>query len=498
MADKEFSLDPHFFDRPADLPLLEDIKWLLKQWLETHGLTSASAQALVARFPTYFVYALNQEWRRNAKAYGPLREALATPFAKASEREWAWTTYTALLQRRVSESIFEEPFSLQQIYVPLHAYYLEDKPQSGMDAEDTLVRHSHRQRVVVSLDQELEQWLNRADSRDTIRVLSGGPGSGKSSFARILADRTAQEGKIRVLYVPLHLIDSTKDLVDEIGRFVRDEGVLIHNPLDPESPEPNLLIIFDGLDELASQGKAAAETAGAFIREVERTVERRNLQSLRLRVLISGRELIVQENESEFRRSRQILNLLPYYVGEAERREYHDPDVLLQTDLRQRWWKNYGALTGRQYESLPADLARDALAEITAQPLLNYLVALSFNRGKLDFSQNVNLNEIYADLVAAVHERGYEKKRPYAQIRHISLDNFTRVLEEIGLAAWHGDGRTTTVGEIEEHCRTSGVVGLLDAFQQGAKAGVTRLLTAFFFRQYGQRPTGDPIYSCPE
>jgi hypothetical protein len=129
-------------------------------------------------------------------------------------------------------------------------------------------------------------------------------------------------------------------------------------------------------------------------------------------------------------------------------------------------WKNYGALTGRQYESLPADLARDDLAEITAQPLLNYLVALSFNRDKLDFSQNVNLNEIYADLVAAVHERGYEKKRPYAQIRHMSLDNFTRVLEEIGLAAWHGDGRTTTVGEVEEHCRTSGVVGLLDAFQR--------------------------------
>ena len=47
-----------------------------------------------------------------------------------------------------------------------------------------------------------------------------------------------------------------------------------------------------------------------------------------------------------------------------------------------------------------------------------------------------------------MHERGYEKHRPYGPIRHMTLDNFTRVLEEIGLAAWHGDGRTTTVREI--------------------------------------------------
>ena len=76
----------------------------------------------------------------------------------------------------------------------------------------------------------------------------------------------------------------------------------------------------------------------------------------------------------------------------------------------------------------------------------------------------------------------------------MTLDNFTRVLEEVGLAAWHGDGRTTTVREIEDHCRASGVGGLLDTFQEGAKAGVTRLLAAFFFRQYSQRSSGDPTF----
>jgi hypothetical protein len=64
-------------------------------------------------------YALNEEWRGNAKSYGPLVEALDTPFAKATEREWAWTNYESLLQRRTNENVFDEPFSLAQIFIPL-------------------------------------------------------------------------------------------------------------------------------------------------------------------------------------------------------------------------------------------------------------------------------------------------------------------------------------------------------------------------------------------
>jgi len=452
IASSDVQIDHKFLDRPSDLPLVHDIQTLLQQWLEGHDISQPTAKAIAERFPSYFVYALNQEWRRNAKSYAPLLGAMDTPFTKAGEREWAWAAYTALLQRRIQEGIFGEPFSLSQIFVPLNVYYLEDPARK--DSIDEMGRTDRRgRRVVVSLQQELEHWLQKANREDTIRVISGGPGSGKSSFARMFAAGIAQGQKVKVLFVPLHLIDASKDLVDEVGRFVRDEGVLSQNPLDPESPEPNLLIIFDGLDELASQGKAAAETARAFVREVERTAEKRNLQSLKLRVLISGRELVVQENESEFRRARQILTLLPYFVPqprEDERHlgrdgeEYLDPQKLLKADLRQQWWKNYGALTGKGYKGLPEELSRPDLDEITAQPLLNYLVALSFSRDNLDFTKDINLNSIYADLLAAVHERGYEKRRRYGPIRQMSPGDFSRVLEEIGLAAWHGDGRTTT------------------------------------------------------
>jgi len=500
----DVSIDQKFLDRPGDLAIIDNFKTLLSSWLKGLGIEEPAADAIAGRLPTYFVYALNQEWRRNSKSYVPLLDALNTPFTKAGDREWAWVQYSALLERRIQEPVFDEPFSLSQIFVPLNAYSKE-RPRKELDVDALRDQRQQHRHVVIDLQEELAKWVDGADPQDAIRVISGGPGSGKSSFARVFASSIAQShSKIKALFVPLHLIDASKDLVEEVGRFVREEGVLLSNPLDPESPEPNLLVILDGLDELASQGKAAADIARGFVREVEKTVERRNHQVVRLRVLLSGRELVVQENESEFRRPRQILNLLPYFAPlSAEYKndvvvydgmEYQDPAKLLQRDARQEWWKNYGELTGKSFLGLPKELNRDDLTEITAQPLLNYLVALSFTRDKLDFSKDINLNSIYADLVTAVHERGYEKGRAFGPIRHMTLDQFSRVLEEIGLAAWHGDGRTTTVREIEEHCKASGVGSMLDDFQEGAKAGVTRLLAAFFFRQYGQRTSGDPTF----
>jgi len=128
------------------------------------------------------------------------------------------------------------------------------------------------------------------------------------------------------------------------------------------------------------------------------------------------------------------------------------------------------------------------LVEITAQPLLNYLVALSIEGGKLKFSEQTNLNEIYGDLLEAVYERRYEKQG-HRVIEGIEKHEFIGILEEIALACWHGVGRTTTVAEIEVHCDNSGFRDILnrfqDSFKEDSKSSVIRLLTAFYFRESG-------------
>ncbi len=199
--------------------------------------------------------------------------------------------------------------------------------------------------------------------------------------------------------------------------------------------------------------------------------------------MISGRELVVQSNSSEFRQPEEILHILPYFLTkyETKNRNYIDSENLLAQDQRQLWWQNYGKAKGDHYSGLPSELNQGNLTEITAQPLLNYLVALSFGRGEVNFSQDSNLNTIYADLLKAVYKRGWTGYQ-HPSIQGIQERDFVRILEEIALASWHGDGRTTTVINIESHCDNSGLKRLLENFQEGAKLGVTRLLTAFYFR----------------
>jgi hypothetical protein len=93
----EVYIDRKLLDRPAELPLLKEIQSILLKWLEGLDMSNPSAKAIVDRLPSYFVYALNQEWRKNAKSYRPIIEALDTPFVKAGDREWAWIAYSALL-----------------------------------------------------------------------------------------------------------------------------------------------------------------------------------------------------------------------------------------------------------------------------------------------------------------------------------------------------------------------------------------------------------------
>ena len=499
----ELVIDEVFFKKPGELPVLQQIALPFKQWLLNVGLTEAQAKSISDRLPVYFVYALSDEWRARRDDYKLLTEALETPFTKATEREHSWARYSAMLQKQIEEPMFYEAFSLRQVYVPLRAFY-ERKAgnERGKPVAEGVTQRAARERVVIDLEKELKAWLSKTDSQDAVRVISGGPGSGKSSFAKMFAAQQSAQMERRVLFVPLHRFEPTDDLIDAVKEFVSYDGFLSHNPLDPKEGESRLLLIFDGLDELSMQGKVAAEVAQRFVQEVQRKVESFNAREPRLKVLISGRELAVQANVDGFRKPQQVLHILPYYLGESAGNElvknqevkYVDEHNLLAQDQRQLWWAAYGKASGREYGGMPDVLERDELVEITSQPLLNYLVALSFVRGALDFATESSLNVIYDDLLKAVYQRVWGEHQ-HPAVTGITEEQFFRILEEIAVAAWHGDGRTTTVREVEAHCINSGLNPLLEKFKEGAKEGVARLLMAFYFRKSGNREaTGDETF----
>lgn len=240
------------------------------------------------------------------------------------------------------------------------------------------------------------------------------------------------------------------------------------------------------------QGKVGAEVAQQFVKNLKGKVDRINHQKLHLQVLLSGRDVAVPLNSLK---DGQVLHILPYYVDQAEQDEYEDPKTLLQEDLRNQWWQNYGAVSGREFAAMPQELSRDNLSEITAQPLLNYLMALSYVRGNLTISETTNLNQIYADLLGGIYDRGWESSQRPALEGVSSSEDFSRVLEEVALAVWHGNGRTTTVATITQYCEQSGLQSLLPSLQAGTETtGVMQLLLAFYFRQSGSIPQGEKTF----
>ncbi len=489
-------ISDRFFTYPKDLPLITEVKTGFLHWLKPLIENEKEAASISNRFPEYFVYALTEEWQNNKEDYLILIEQLDTPFTQANKREQGWYRYRAWLQQQIQEPVFWEAFSLKQIYIPLRAYY-EDKNSSCASlsrkhqTDEILLREKEKKRIVSKLSNFLETWVKEADKNDAIRLLTGGPGSGKSSFTKMFAASLAEENEIPVLYIPLHRFNLSDDLIKAVEEFVQFDGFLAENPLDPNNSELRLLIIFDGLDELSKQGKIAEEVAREFVEEVRDKVRDFNIYKTRLQVLISGREVVIQAHHSKFRQDKQLLSLCPYFVSEEdkEKHNYIDPENLLDKDQRDDWWKRYGERKGKDYQGLPDVLKRDNLKEITAQPLLNYLIALSYGREHITFTEETNLNEIYQDLLAAVYERGYEQQG-HSIIEGIKQEEFIAILEEIALACWHGDVRTTTVKEIETHCNRSGLQELLirfqDCFQSDSRASITRLLAAFYFRESGQ------------
>lgn len=491
LENEDFFIGIDFFKTPGKLQLIEKTKPFLTEFLTLFGFEENQVSNILDRLPNYFTFSLVNEWRKNYKYYHELKSALQTPFDDAEKRETEWAYYSKWLIKQADSPVFSETFGLRQIYIPLRAYYKKrEKPIQGeLTFDDTIIKRDDYRKIVVDIESELLNWIEKGNKNDAIRVVRGGPGSGKSSFFKMLAAQLALLNK-KVLFIPLHRFEIRDDLTSAVQNFIKYDNFFTLDPFE----EDRLIILFDGLDELTMQGSLLADVANQFLREVEKKVDNYNNRKLKVQILISGRDVIVQQNENELRKEGQILSILPYHIEEGDMSDYIDTESLLKIDQRSLWWNKYGQLKRKAYDGLPKELRNGDLDEITSQPLLNYLVALSFERGKINFSENPNLNTIYNDLLEAVYYRNYSEGKTFHSVKHFLLPGFVRMLEEIAVASWHGNGRTTTVAEIELHFKDSGIQKLLDEFIKDAEKGVVSLLAAFYFRQAGQNVSGSQTF----
>jgi uncharacterized protein YjbI with pentapeptide repeats len=487
LAEDALFIDNEFCQHFDQHSLTKILQNCFTDWLVANQVKAESITEISKSFNAYFIFNLHQEAKTNTATYQPIEWRIKQLNEKAGETEKAWLKYGLLLQEQVDEALFGvEDFSLRQIYIPLRAYLVREKKNQPKNQE------KEYERVVMDLPLAIRDWLQQEDKRDGLRIICGGPGCGKSSFTKMLAAELAERGD-RVLWIPLHLLDPTKDLVKGLDELIANDfdNRYPPNPLKKEQFQQHLLVILDGLDELAMQ---ATEVAQQFLQQVKKDLQLFNQSSLRVQVLVSGRELVVQ-HLGEAKDSQQILHLLPYWLSEEDLKKdnYVDDQALLEIDQRQDWWRRYGELKQKNYLGLPEKLAKIAtLQEITAQPLLNYLVVLSYEAGELDFSQEININQIYDDLLNQIYKRDWELKRPHPTIADIDKEDFVKVMGNIAIACWHNKSRTTTLSNVQDFYidNDSDNRAILEQFKMPEKQRLTNLMTAFYFRKKGFKEKG--------
>ncbi len=497
--EKEITIGKNFFTHPETLLDVIDIKTTLHQWVQYYGLTRSQADNISDRLSSYFIFALNDEWHKRSQDYQEIKAYFDTPFSDAAQRENSLFYYKKWLQQDTDKPVFDETFSLRQIYIPLRAYY-QKKVSNRSNYEPEAEKY---EKTVVELEEHLLAWINRNDKNDGLKIISGDPGSGKSSCVKILAAKLAETSNIPLFLIPLHRFKVKDDLIEAFDNYISEQQFFSENFSFKDYAHQKVLIIFDGLDELMMQGKMGEKVARSFIDEVQRKIKELNYETMRLQVIISGRPASISINEDNLRNKEQILYLLPYFVLENNRNKYNDPQDLLQEDRRNNWWRRYGELKGLDYTELPDELSLDNLTEITKQPLLNYLISLSYERSKnpdipksekIEFSNDTSLNAIYHDLLSSVYNRRWDSSGRHLILQDVRKSDFYRILEEIALVAWYGNGRTTTVGELETHCQQNGLERVLNDFKKGAEFGTTNLILTFFFRHSGHGRDRDQTF----
>jgi adenylate kinase family enzyme len=309
---------PHtLFQNPGAVPLVAVVREQFASWLRLLDLDDAEAKSLSNRLPNYLAFAFHEEWRFRRDHYQPVFEHYEGPFTAAAQMAWDWERNRLMLIRQFDEPVFEETFSLREVYVPLRAHWREEAKVRKPRPDDRI--------HIVDLREAIEDWLKPAEHDDAIRVVSGGPGSGKSSFAKKLAADLCETSQMRVLFFPLQRFPTDKPLQEAMRIWLVDSGSFAESPIRQAnfaSKVNQLLLIFDGLDELTKPGDLADKMTREFVQEVRANLGVWNAQERRVLVLITGRTIVAQQHRHGLGLGEaQSLAVLPYLLEEGDREE---------------------------------------------------------------------------------------------------------------------------------------------------------------------------------
>lgn len=444
-----------FFDTPTSAKPYELLR---DKYLENRKYYRLSLREkeedLKYRFDSAFRAAVWELWSSNTKAFVDLANKLNSPTAKSADFERQWISYRQSLINDFNVSpVFGQSntgVSLSQLYVPLRCTWTEQLEEE-IAAESTSFGGSgilvERNTHLSLLSDEIEKWVDNTNPDDWLRLIGGGPGSGKSTSLRAIAAKVAQREDLRPLFIPLQRINLKYELREAINRyFINTSGSPFETaPLERKNIEtgPRILLILDGLDEIARPGENADQIARDLIEWIQELYrEIKGTTDLLHKIIISGRMPSFQAARNRYGKLNETALEVLGFVPSDTYPKFFGTNVIIhrkdihETDDREAWWKLYSAAFNKDNE-IPIGLKDQRLEELTNEPLLCYLLALSGYLEENTEQVADNRNYIYEKIMDNVWKRPWGGGRAGTGKLIENKEEFYKLFETMALAAWH-------------------------------------------------------------
>ena len=311
---------------------------------------------------------------------------------------------------RPTELVFNESFSLREIYVPLCAQPLTRDGEPDLDQPPV----------------DLANWVRDQLSQESADVIliQAGFGRGKTSFCRMFANWVRQQEYPRWTPILLTLQDLSW-AGDNLEAFLQQAmpPQLCDDSNWLTQPHSRFLFILDGFSELHLD---EAHSLEQFFQQVGRFQEgSASHPQMGHRVILTGRSLMIQN----------LARLLPPNLVRVEMLPMDD-------SLQDQWLTQWGHLTGSDASGLKAMLQAIDLPEcsldLTREPLMLYFLAAMHRDGrlKLDVLTGANGDRVKFLLYQQIFYWALTQQHPGLLNRELApaeIETLRRLLAEAGL-----------------------------------------------------------------